>query len=100
MDPYRRRTVDVSEERFDSLEAKMIGIEEALARTSSCAEINRVRPKRVPDDETNLRKELNKKDKMIERLKEKSENYSESGVIGSEIALRVFWAIKYPVLIR
>ena len=77
MDPYRRRTVDVPEERFDSFEAKMIGIEEALARTSSCADINRVKPKRVSDVETNvirqLRNELIEKDKIIERMKEKSE---------------------------
>ena len=44
----------VPEERFDSLEAKMIGIEEALARTSSCAEINRVKPNRFSHVETNI----------------------------------------------
>ena len=80
----------VPEERFDSLEAKMIGIEEALARTSSCADINRVTPTRFSDVETNvikqLRKTLSEKDKMIERLTEKSENTSESGDIASEIA--------------
>ena len=68
----------------------MIGIEEALARTSSCAELNRLKPKKVSDVESKviiqLRKELNEKDKMIERLKERSEYCSESGDIGSEIA--------------
>ena len=39
MDPYRRRTVDVPEERFDSLEAKMKGIGEALGRTSTANQL-------------------------------------------------------------
>ena len=68
----------------------MKGIEEALGRTSLCATLNRVKPKRIPDVETNviiqLRNELNEKDELIERLKEKHENCSESGDIVSEIA--------------
>ena len=68
----------------------MIGIEEALARTSSCATLNRVKPKRISAVETNviiqLRNELNEKDELIERLKGKNENCSESGDIGTEIA--------------
>ena len=76
MNPNKRATVHGSGQRFDSLEAKMIGIQEALARSSSCAEVNSTRPQRISANEANiimqLRKEVDEKDKMIKKLKEKS----------------------------
>ena len=54
----------------------MIGIQEALERSSSCAEVNRPRTQRISAGEANiivkLRKELEEKNKMIQKLKEKS----------------------------
>merc|ERR1712060_993703 len=56
----RRRTVHVSEERFDSLEEKMIGIQEALARTSSCVEMNKDRVDRARGGDESLVRQLRK----------------------------------------
>ena len=67
----------MSEERFDSLEEKMIGIQEALARTSSCVEMNKDRVDRMTGGDEyvvrQLRKELTEKNKIIQKLKDESE---------------------------
>ena len=79
----------MSEERFDSLEEKMIGIQEALARTSSCVEMNKTRVDRMTGGDENivrkLRKELNEKNKIIQKLKDKSETLDEFNHSQSEI---------------
>ena len=79
----------MSEERFDSLEEKMIGIQEALARTSSCVDVNKSRINRLKGGDEHiieqLRKELTEKNMIIKKMKDKGENLEQFKDSASEI---------------
>ena len=79
----------MSEERFDSLEEKMIGIQEALARTSSCVDVNKSRINRLKGGDEHiieqLRKELTEKNMIIQKMKVKSETLKQFRDSASEI---------------
>ena len=67
----------------------MIGIQEALSRRTPCTEVKRSKTQRLTASEANtivqLRKELEEKNKMIKRLKEKSSFCQEFTNTDSEI---------------
>ena len=79
----------MSEERFDSLEEKMIGIQEALARTSSCVDMNKSRVDRLKGGDKHLidqlRKELTEKNMIIKKMKDKGETLEQFNDSASEI---------------
>merc|ERR1712129_326001 len=84
MEPVRSRTGQVAQDRFDSLEEKMVVIQEALARTSSCVAVDRI-PGVDGSMMIQLRRELSEKNRIIKRLKERSENCDEFSDTVTEI---------------